>query len=378
MRAVANRFRKFGLVLMMNHACNLRCTYCYTGAKFSRAMPSEVGRRAIDRALASIEPGGRLELGFFGGEPLLEADLIEGLIAHARGRAAEFSVALALSMTTNGTITGPAAWRVMNDADLELSVSFDGRPTEHDRHRLTVAGRGSSDAVLRTMAALTAAGRAFSVVAVVRSDTVAHLAEGLEFLRGTGVKRVDPSLDLWCRWSPDDVNRLVDEVGQCADVWAAGLPDFSVSWFDEKAAHLMGVMPRESAACGFGTGEIAVAPSGNLYPCERLIGEDQPGHPMRLDGHATDGGADFVSAAGAPGRAAAWCDVCALRDACTTVCRCSNYVRTGDVRRPDGLLCAWNQACIDETARVLGELAAPAGSPGGPRRRTAVDLETVR
>jgi uncharacterized protein len=367
---VAHRFRQFGLVLMVNHACNLRCTYCYTGAKFTRAMPVEIGRRAIDRAVGSIEPGGRLDLGFFGGEPLLEAELIEHFIAHARERTGERSIELALSMTTNGTITSSAAWRVMNDPDLELAVSFDGRPAEHDRHRLTVAGRESSGAVLKTMNALTTAGRAFSVVVVVRPDTVGHLAEGLAFLRDVGVTRVEPSLDLWCAWSAADVDRLVAEIARCADVWRAGLPDFSVSWFDEKAANLMGVTPGDSASCGFGAGEIAVAPSGNLYPCERLIGEDQPGHAMRLTGHAADGGADFLSVAGAPARTDAGCDVCALRDSCSTVCRCSNYVRTGDVRRPDGLLCAWNQACVDETARALsGEFA---------RHGNTIHLETVR
>ena len=68
---------QFHLVLMVNHACNLRCTYCYTGTKFSRKMPEAVGRKCIDRALRSIRPGGVLELGFFGGEPLIEAALID-------------------------------------------------------------------------------------------------------------------------------------------------------------------------------------------------------------------------------------------------------------------------------------------------------------
>ena len=59
----------FGLVLMVTHACNLRCSYCYTGDKFNRKMPPLVGQRAISRALASTRAGGTLELGFFGGEP---------------------------------------------------------------------------------------------------------------------------------------------------------------------------------------------------------------------------------------------------------------------------------------------------------------------
>jgi sulfatase maturation enzyme AslB (radical SAM superfamily) len=63
----------FHLVLMVTHQCNLRCDYCYTGRKSARSMSRRVGRVAIDRANHSLAPGGTLELGFFGGEPLLEA-----------------------------------------------------------------------------------------------------------------------------------------------------------------------------------------------------------------------------------------------------------------------------------------------------------------
>lgn len=61
----------FGLVLLVNHACNMRCTYCYTGEKFNWPMSLATGRKAILRALASVTRGGVLELGFFGGEPVL-------------------------------------------------------------------------------------------------------------------------------------------------------------------------------------------------------------------------------------------------------------------------------------------------------------------
>src|SRR5579862_4448107 len=97
-------YRRFGLVLVVNHACNLRCTYCYTGKKFSRSIPADMASHAIARAIASIADSGALELGFFGGEPLVEASLISGLIGDARRRADDAEVHLELSLTTNGTL----------------------------------------------------------------------------------------------------------------------------------------------------------------------------------------------------------------------------------------------------------------------------------
>jgi uncharacterized protein len=115
---------------MVNHACNLRCTYCYTGAKINRPMPHPVGVASIDRACRSLATGGVLDLGFFGGEPLLEAARILDWMRYARQRAAASAIRVRFTLTTNGTIGSPEAWDVMLDPDIELAVSCDGpRPT---------------------------------------------------------------------------------------------------------------------------------------------------------------------------------------------------------------------------------------------------------
>lgn len=342
----------YGLTLVVNHACNLRCAYCYTGDKLRRPMPTAVGRKSIDRALNSITPGCTLELGFFGGEPLLEAELIRDLVAHARLQAATRRISLSLSMTTNGTIDTRAAWEVMLLDDLHLAISHDGLPEVHDRHRQSIDRQPSSQRVERTLARLLDCGREFRVVLVVRPDTVAYLAAGLEHLYQLGVRHFDPSLDLWATWNCSDGERLETAVNEAADFWAEHLPDCSVSWFDEKAATLARVPTSATARCGFGHGEIAVTPAGNLYPCERLVADDAADNPMRLPGDALIGD-DFLSMPVSAGKYSAECTSCTLLATCSTSCRCSNYIRTGDVRRPDRLLCLWDQACHRATLRAL-------------------------
>jgi len=341
----------FGLVLMVNHACNLRCDYCYTGAKFQRAMPIAIGCKAIDRAAALLRRGGVLELGFFGGEPLLEAQRIREFIAHAEAAAQPKAINLQLSLTTNGTQATGAAWEIMLRQDLDLAVSCDGIRRAHDKHRRGLDGRATSHAVLLTMQKLLEAGKEFRVVLVVRPDTLDALPEGIEFLLERGVRRFEPSRDLWARWSNADAPRLERAIARCARIWRAALPEISLSWFDEKAALLSKALMNGTARCGFGDGQIAVAPSGNLYPCERLIGEDSPANQMRLPGHVGVG-ADFLSMSRAAPRSAAECGVCEMQSLCGTTCRCSNCIRTGNVAEPDGLLCLLNQVCLRETARA--------------------------
>jgi uncharacterized protein len=348
-------YRHFGLVLMVNHGCNLACTYCYTGSKFHRPMPADIGRRSIDRAIASLEPGGVLELSFFGGEPLVEAALISNFLGYAAERVAEKGIEPRPGMTTNGTVTTPAAWGVMLRPDLDLTLSHDGLPEVHDRHRRTPAGHATAHHVEATMLRLHAEGKAFRVNMVVRPDTLPHVVAGIQHLQDLGVTRIDLSLDLWRRWTNGDTQMLSEVVGRCATLWREALPRLSLNWFDEKAAMLARVPVEESARCGFGKGEIAVAPSGNLYPCERLIGEDAGDNPIRLPGNALDG-VDFLHFADTPGRSHAACNSCDMNYACTTTCRCSNFVRTGDPSRPDRLLCILNEASLRETDRVLGPI----------------------
>ncbi|MEK7271261.1 MAG: radical SAM protein [Planctomycetota bacterium] len=348
-----NRREIFGLVLSVTHDCNLRCAYCNAGPKSPRAMPEAVGRKAVDRALASLRDGGTLDLGFYGGEPLLEPIFVSGMLDHAGRRARERGISLLATLTTNGTIAGPEAWKVLTRPDLDLAVSHDGLPDIHDRHRRTADGKASSEAVLGTMQRLREAGKEFRVVMVVRPDGVDALPDGIRFLRGRGVRRFEPSLDLHARWTPADRTRLEAAVERCAGLWLEDPRAFGIGWLEEKVSRLARLPCPPSARCGFGDGEIAVAPSGRLYPCERLIGADDEANPMRLPGHALEG-EDFPGMPAGGTREAPACLGCPVRSACDTACRCANFARTGEPGSPDALLCSFEKACIRAAASALG------------------------
>ena len=357
---VKDSLQRFSLTLMVNHACNLRCTYCYTGAKFSSPMNWTIGVVAIDRALRSLGPGGRLGLGFFGGEPLLEAGRILDWMEHARTQAMAGGTQVRFSMTTNGTLVPPQAWRVMTAPDLDLTVSCDGPPKTHDLHRRDAQGAGSAQRVEETLRRLVEAGIPFRINAVVRPDTLEQIPLGLIYLHEIGVRHIDLSLDLWTTWSAADGRRLEQAIDRMADLWRQWLPEFSLNWFDAKVAALARLPMSEGfTPCGFGDGEVAVAPSGRLYPCERLIGEDRPDQPHRLPGHVLDG-RDTLGTPPPAWERCSTCSSCRLADACDTYCRCSNFVRTGDVNRPDGLLCLLNKAIARSAGRVLGRPGAMA------------------
>lgn len=350
-------YKHFELTLVVTHACNLRCDYCYTGRKIWRTMPLTVAARAIARATASIQRGGTLDAGFFGGEPLLETERIEQMVAMTHRHVAGTGINVRFSLTTNGTVTTPSAWSLMLRPEMALAVSCDGVPEVHDRHRRFPDHGGSAALVYATIRGLVAADKPFSVVMTVRPDTVGRFAEGARYLESAGVRRIEPVLDLWADWPEPAMQQLERAVADLAALWRDGLPGFSISWFDEKAALLGGLPVLGERHCGFGCGQVAVAPSGRLYPCERLIGADAPDNPNRLPGRIEEE-PDFLRFTPAPGRAAEFCERCAIRDLCNTTCRCSNLIRSGYADRPDRLLCKLNRWCVRETGRMLEKAAS--------------------
>lgn len=345
-------YATFHLILMVNHACNLRCAYCYTGRKFHRPMPRRMGRRAIARAFRTIRPGGQLELGFFGGEPLLEAEAILDWVQFAETCADRQKKHLRLNVTTNGTLLHESAWRVMTHPAVQLSISHDGMAAVNDRYRKTIEGRGVSETVVGTIERLLAANIEFDVVMVVRPETLHSMQAGIQFLWDLGVRHFVWSLDHWATWTVSEATELQQQIYLCASDWWQRLPNGSLNCFDEAFAHLTQLESSCSARCGFGVTQIAVAPSGSLYPCERLIGSDDSSNPSRLNG-STMMGRDFLHPTVATRQVDDNCQACVLQPQCSTSCCCTNYIRTGNPNRPDGLLCLFQQACTQAVARLL-------------------------
>lgn len=345
------------LTLVVTHRCDLACAYCYAGTASSRNLPPAVGRRAVERALEGLAPGEGLDLGFFGGEPLLVWPLVTDLARFARRRAADRGRGLRLQLTTNGTRLRGRVLEEALELGFELTVSMDGLPEVHDAFRPTRGGRPSSSRALAAIDRLVARGADFAVNAVVRPETVARLPAGARFLADRGVRRLLPSLDWGARWDAAAGSALQVAVAGLRRLYVERAPDLEIGWIETKALLLVGTA-QERPRCGVGEGEVAVAPSGRLYPCERLVGNDDRDLGY---GHVDDPGPlRTARPCGANGTAASQdgCGDCSVRALCARDCACANLARTGDPARPDGLVCLLEQACLREAARALNEIAA--------------------
>jgi uncharacterized protein len=348
------------VTLVLTHECNLACTYCYAGEKFRKDMDWDTVVRSVELALAA--PPRRLpwedddppvDIGFFGGEPLICWDTFVRACEYARGRAAELGRRLRLAVTTNGTLITPERARRMRELGVEVTLSLDGDRGAHEATRPQRGGRSSFDDVVAGARNLLDAGGALDVIAVVAPQNVRRLGESVGFLVELGARQVILNPCFEEAWSDEDLEAWERGMRDAAEVYASAMRRgraVAMPTFDNKllAAAKGGLASCDS--CGSGEREIAVAPSGNLYPCARMVGEDRD---HRLVIGDLDRGIDAARVGGlARGPSDPACETCAEKWRCGASCACANLAETGTTNVPGGTQCWYEQA----SARIADEV----------------------
>lgn len=347
------------VTLVLTHDCNLACPYCYMGEKFDRRMKPDVAARAL--AMAKLGKTERIQVSFFGGEPFLAFDAMREYTAMAREILAETGAALKFVVTTNGTGLTPERVEFLEENDFFVGLSVDGRAAAQDASRPFVNGRSSFAVVDAGLRLLVRSAVDFETISVVDPSNVGHLGDTVRYLIETGVRRISLNPNFDADWSDADLERWEAGYRAIAEHYLACYRRghlVHINVIDDKVlSHIKGGY-KPSDHCELGHGAIAVAPSGNIYPCERLVAEDRDA-TWRI-GTVFEG---FTSRRGAllagAGNHNEDCGDCALVHRCMNFCACANLSSSGRYDEPGGLLCWHDQTAIrvaDEVAsRLYGE-----------------------
>lgn len=355
------RPRRFTLCVTLQ--CNLACDYCYV-RKNPVAMSPETARRSVDFIFHHSPPGSDIEIGFFGGEPLLEFPLVQAITELIENHPAYDSDHVSLTITTNGTLFSDAIAAFLKEHDFKVCISCDGSPRVQDRFRHTAAGRESSLLVARTLVAALEALPTVLVNAVYRPETFHHLPESLEYLSGLGARQIFVNADYGAPWTRREAEALPVVYRAVADRyidWYLKDDPHFISLIDAKLTVLLrgGYLPAER--CQMGTGELTITPDGGLYGCERLIGTGtDPEHRIG----SIETGVDLVRMAGrcaAGGPVNPECVDCGIRDCCMNWCGCSNAFMTGYYNRVGPFLCASERAAVQVALDVYTTLESRLG-----------------
>lgn len=275
------------LCLHVAHICNLNCSYCFASqGKFNgerAVMPLEVGKRALDFLIENSGTRRNLEVDFFGGEPLMNFDVVKELVKYARGREKETGKNFRFTLTTNGMLIDDDVIDFANRECSNVVLSLDGRREVHDRYRVDYAGNGSWERIVPKFQKLVEArgGKNYYMRGTFTHANPDFLNDIKEMLSlGFRELSMEPVVT-----SPDDPSALTEE----------DLPTVLRQY--EELAELMQEKRREGdpftfyhymidlkdgpciykrvSGCGSGTEYMAVTPWGDLYPCHQFVGDEK-------------------------------------------------------------------------------------------------------
>ena len=351
------------LTLFVDHACNLRCSYCYNGKKFSRIMPGEVMRRSVDLALAN-RPA-LLDVSFFGGEPLLQPGFIEETLAYVEATVrtkGEPRPRLRYVMNTNGTLADDRVLALLAPPrNFTVYLSLDGPAAVHDAHRVDESGQGSFAGIVANLERMRQAGIAFRLVAVVRPDTARRLGDIVRTLLDLRPAHITLGPDFRAPWTEESIADLRAGLHDAGEVWSEGFrrgPVVPIEPLHGKIlTHLKQGIPCPER-CTLAGHAFAVAPTGRLYPCAQMIGEDSDAD---LVIGTVDSGFDqgrLAQLQRAKDRVEETCAPCALRDRCQSHCGCRHVALTGELGIINQALCEIEESFILAADQVASPLVA--------------------
>ena len=274
------------LCLHVAHTCNLNCSYCFASqGKYhgDRALMSlEVGKRALDFLIENSGSRHNLEVDFFGGEPLMNWDMIKELVAYARRREVETGKKFRFTLTTNGVLVDDDVIDFSNREMSNVVLSLDGRKEIHDAYRVDYHGNGSWETIVPK----------FQKFVEARGGKNYYMRGTFTHQNPDFLKDIQQMLDLGFTelsmepvvCAPDDPSALtaedlpivLDQYEKLAELMLerrkAGKPfTFYHYMIDLKGGPCI---YKRVSGCGSGTEYMAVTPWGDLYPCHQFVGEE--------------------------------------------------------------------------------------------------------
>ncbi len=333
------------IILNVNTGCNLSCSYCYkedlASPKDGLKMAFETACKSIDLLLREAALRDRVNVVFFGGEPLTNFDLIRRVVEYAEKKCLEENKIADFSLTTNATLLTPKIVGFLNTHKFGIAVSIDGPKTLHDKNRKTVGGKGTYDIVsdkVRMLLARYTARPVGARVTLTRGITEVvnihrHLRETFGFYEVGFAPATSADISAF-NLTTDELSEVFFQMKELGRLYlAAALRGENVGF-----GNLHQLMTdlhegtRKSLPCGAGLGLLAVDAKGDLNLCHRFTGSTLPTFGNVDQGIDKPRLGALIEAAGK--RAGTGCDTCRIQNICSSGCYHESYAKYGDPLHP--------------------------------------------
>ncbi|MBR2414971.1 MAG: thioether cross-link-forming SCIFF peptide maturase [Clostridia bacterium] len=275
------------ICLHVAHDCNLACKYCFAGKgeyNGEKALMSyETGKQALDFLVANSGTRHNLEVDFFGGEPLMNFEVVKQLTAYGRSLEEKYNKNFRFTLTTNGILVDDEVIDFCNREMSNVVLSIDGRKCVNDRMRVSRNGKGSYDHILpKFLQFVEQRGNKDYYLRGTYTGFNKDFSADILHLADLGFKELsmepvvcDPSEEYSLH--DEDVPALCEQYQILADEMLRRKREKNGFTFYHYMIDLMGgpCIAKRISGCGVGVEYMAVTPTGELYPCHQFVSDER-------------------------------------------------------------------------------------------------------
>ncbi|MGN1266634.1 MAG: thioether cross-link-forming SCIFF peptide maturase [Dorea sp.] len=275
------------LCLHIAHDCNLACKYCFAeeGEYHGRRalMSYEVGKKALDFLIANSGNRRNLEVDFFGGEPLMNWQVVKDLVAYGREQEKIYDKNFRFTVTTNGVLLNDDIQEFINKEMDNVVLSLDGRKEVNDRMRPFRNGKGSYDLIVPKFQKLAESRNQekYYVRGTFTRDNL-DFSEDILHFADLGFKQMSVEPVVGDETDPyaireEDLPKIMEEYDKLAKVMIEREKEGKGFNFFHFMIDLDGgpCLAKRLSGCGSGTEYLAVTPWGDFYPCHQFVGKEE-------------------------------------------------------------------------------------------------------
>ncbi len=342
------------ICLNVAHACNMNCHYCFAAqGDFGMApclMDLDTAKQTMEFLITQSGEIRNLEVDFFGGEPLLVADMLKELVAYCRMREKECGKKFNFTLTTNAVLLDEEIQQWVIENNIALIMSLDGRPETNDRHRRMKSGEGTYEMVMPRIKSMVAKKPVSYYVRGTFTRKNLDFSRDLEHLIGEGFDciSIEPAVgpDNGFSITLDDLPKVLQEYEQLTEVLRKNRQEKKDIHFFHYNLNLQKgpCLAKRSSGCGAGVEYLVVTPEGDIYPCHQFVGEKQ-----FCMGNVRNGNLDHCirhqfETNRMMDKECRWCWV---RNFCGGGCHANAYHSNHDMKKPHAVSCAMHKKRVE-------------------------------
>lgn len=275
------------LCLNVAHDCNLRCSYCFASeGDFGcgrELMPLETAKKSVDFLIEHSGKIKNLEMDFFGGEPLMNWNVVKETVKYARSLEKKYNKNFRFTLTTNGILLDDEKIDFINEEIYDVVLSLDGRKEINDKYRITKTKKGSYDIVLPKFQKLISrrGNKSYYVRGTYTKDNL-DFTKDVMHLYNLGFKNIsmEPVLcdkNFASSVNKEDISKVLAEYENlCRELIKMKKSGKEINFFNFNIDLDKGpCVLKRLKGCGCGNDYVAITPSGDIFSCHQLVGENE-------------------------------------------------------------------------------------------------------